>query len=213
MDGLFGTELPINEIREKFGNKPRFKAEMEQVKKFTKSLSLGIIRETGITPRYVNQLLRHFYISELGIDFVNHGLQWKSIIGDTINQLNVVGDRGKLDLFKRVRDKHPKILITMGDGLNDKLMLAESKWSIAVNGPSAVKGAKIGVMTDNMEIVAEIINLIASGKVSTPEEVVEFFKGDSRAIIHLGGENTPKFLTDAHQNMRKKIRGSAASLG
>lgn len=211
MDGLFGTEFPIDEIRARFAGKPRFEIEMEQIRKFTKSLGLGIICETGITPRYVNQLIGNFYTSELGVDFINHGLQWKSIIGDIINQLNVVGDKGKLDLFKKVRDKRPRILVTMGDGLNDKKMLTESEWSIGVNGPDAVLGATIGIVTNDMEVVADVIGVIADGKASSPDEVMKIFRGDDRAIVHLGGGNTPSDLIEKHREMRRKIRGVAAN--
>lgn len=211
VNGLFGTEFPIDEIRERFWANKSFQFEMEKTRKFVERFNQ--INNPEILIREVEQLIGDFYVNTLGIKFVNSDAKEKSIVGTIINQLKVIGDKGKLATFETIKQRKPTTLIAMGDGLNDKLMLAESEWSIGVNGPNAVKGAKIGVITNNMSIIADIIDLIASGKISTSDEIVEIFKGDSRAIVHLGGENIPDYLIKKHQEMRREIRKDAANFG
>lgn len=210
VNGLFGTEFPVDEVREKFETNRTFQLEMENVRRFIERFIL--INNPAVLTREVDCLIGDFFVNTLGIKFVNSDARERSLIGSIVNQLKVIGDKGKLATFETIKRKKPTKLIAMGDGLNDKLMLTESDWSIGVNGPKAVEGAKLGVITDDMGVVADIIKLIASG-VSNPNEVVEVFKTNNRAIVHLGGEDIPDSLVEKHKEMRKKIRGDAANFG
>ncbi len=209
MNGLFGTEFPIDEIRERFGRTDYFQLEMEQTREFVERFN--VINNPAVLTREADQLIGDFYQKTLGIRFTNNGDREKSFMGTIINQLKVIGDKGKLAVFKRIRERTPVTLITMGDGLNDKLMLAESDWSIGVNGPRAVEGAKLGVITDDMRVVADVITFIQQNAGAKTQYVVEHFRNIDGAIIHGGGSNITPELIERHKEMRRKIRGKAAN--
>lgn len=164
----------------------------------------------------------NFYLNELGMTYdretrkqKNRNREHKTALGWIIESIDVIGDQRKAKVADSIFKYHSgsdDLQVAMGDGYNDCIMLQTAPWSIAVNAPKAARSAKIGVVTDDMGVVVELLEIMRLYPGATVDEVVNIAQEavEDRAIIHKGGpEVSDKTITE-HSRKKKEVRGKGA---
>jgi len=156
-----------------------------------------------------------FLNTELGISydpFVRRSRKLaRTILGQVIEEVGVVGDRAKAALALSAYMCHGSkdgCLVTMGDGPNDAEMLRKAHMSIGINGADAAKAAKIAVVTDNVQNTLPIFEQIIAGE-RNPDVIVQRAneKVGTAAIICRGGPDISEEVLREHRLMKQKLRG------
>src|SRR3989344_1657751 len=169
----------------------------------------------NLIERMLIERIETFHNFQLGITYeLNRRKIQREIMlsGQVIEGHRILGDRAKVAVAQLVSKKYrstPGAFVTIGDGLNDMLMLQKAPFSIGVNGADAARAAKIGVVTDNMMNLMPILEIIDtySGDISI-EQVIRHaqFYAPPNTIIHKGGEDIPPELLSEHKKMKSMIR-------
>lgn len=232
LDGIVGTKFPIDDTRKQLIDSRQFEREMDITGEFLQGsfvLIQKISNSSGEQREENTFRLRHligqFYHDTLGISWDNKGKQEKkssrSELARIMSRCDVIGDKRKAIVANQLFGScgtRDSISLAIGDGFNDRRMLAESPWSIGINGADAAKAAKIGIVTsdlgDPLIKVTEIIRRNPFRSEENIQKIVREAQGElgDAAIIHRGGENMSHELVAAHKAMKKEIRGKGALL-
>lgn len=226
---VMGSPFPIDETRRLLEKSGRLEEELSMVKSYLTDCYALIDRYSTITNKNGEALrefspegqkelqarIRHFHDQELGITYdplVRKSRLSPTLLGQVIERIGMVGDRAKAAVatyaFRKTAPNNGSLLVTMGDGANDSVMLKKAPISIGINGPDAAKAAKIGIVTDSMMNLFPIYEQLANGERDVfriVEKTRE--KVDSSTIIHIGGSKVPEEILMEHKNMKKKLRG------
>ncbi len=231
-DGMKGTDFPIDDSTRKMKESGKLDEEMELVGKFLEdSFTLienranAVDEERDLFAVLLRERINKFYGEEIGISWDDKGKMipaaggFRTKLGEIMSTLDVIGDKRKeqvaQDLFTNSATPNA-VKLAIGDGFNDRRMLASAPWSIGLNGAKAAEAAKIGVITPDISTLIEITELIKRDPRPTPARIEQVvfesnrILGD-RAIVHAGGPLS-KFHQDKHQDMKKEIRGKGALL-
>jgi predicted HAD superfamily phosphohydrolase len=228
---LVGTQFPLNHARELLIQSGRLDTELGIVKSFicdcyriiddsskvvtTRGGGIRVLDRNGLN-RFRSRFSRYLK-HELGVSFGREERPGPpTILARIINACGVIGDRGKaavaMALYRSIDEPGKSVLVTMGDGLNDAVMLRRARFSIGVNGDKAAQSAKIGVITENMECVIPIFKAILAGEEDI-DAIVGYAKAEvgNAAIVHKGGPHADEDLLQAHRIMKKRLRGDATT--
>lgn len=233
LDGIVGTEFPIDDVREQLKSGGRWDEEMDLTGSFLQD-SFVIIEQmansaNGQREELTSQLRKRigqFYHGTLGISWDLQGRQ--IVINDKAAEIarimtkyDVIGDKRKARVTRQLYSAYSKpgaVNLAIGDGLNDRRMLGESPWSIGINGADAAAAAKIGVIASDvgepLMIVTEMIRrnpLCTEANIQDVVRKAQKAVGDS-ATIHRGGRDVSPKLLAKHRTMKKEIRGRGALL-
>lgn len=224
---IVGSPFPMEEARRLLQETGAWDREMSMTKDFLEECYALIdtnstfTDDSGIKQRKLSekgkqqlqQRIKRYYDSELGISYDFRTRQQKephTLTGKIIHASDMVGDRAKAavsqNLFRRANGDG-RVLVTMGDGGNDAMMLQMAPISIGVNGADAAAAAKIGVITPSMEYVVPIFEQILKGQRNVDVIITKAQQqvGD-KAIIHRGGPLS-EFHKAEHKRMKKELRG------
>jgi predicted HAD superfamily phosphohydrolase len=211
LDGMVGTDFSLDDARQKLIESGQLETEMQLTGKFLSDCFQIITnRETAQDNAEKDQLTQalkekigRFFVEEIGVTWNSDGKMvpasprdgYKTKLAEIMTSYRVVGDREKAKIAKALFEKYapsgiPRIAI--GDGFNDIRMLDCFSWSIGLNGAKAAGAAKIGVITNNVQIIGELIKLIQQYPEPTKENVrkvvkIARSKLGHMGIIHLGG--------------------------
>lgn len=233
LDGIVGTEFPIDDARKQLQSSGKWEEEMDATRKFLQG-SFAIIgqmsnSQNGQKEELEGQLkdrIGQFYYETLGISWDLEGKQivrsGKSTeIARIMVGYDVVGDKRKAEVARQLFLTHSKpraVNLAIGDGFNDRRMLGESPWSIGLNGVDAAKAAKIGIIASDVGMpLIEVTERILRNPVCLESNIQEIIReaqkvlGD-KAIIHRGGRDISSELIASHKAMKKEIRGKGALL-
>jgi len=226
---LIGSPFPLNNLKERLNEAGLFNTEIEIVKAYLNDCFKIIDDNSDIMTvqdeverrlsdegeRMLIERIETFHNFQLGITYeLNRRKIQREIMlsGQVIEGHRILGDRAKVAVAQLVSKKYrstPGAFVTIGDGLNDMLMLQKAPFSIGVNGADAARAAKIGVVTDNMMNLMPILEIIDtySGDISI-EQVIRHaqFYAPPNTIIHKGGEDIPPELLSEHKKMKSMIR-------
>lgn len=227
---VIGSPFPMDETRELLIETGRWDEEMGIAGAYLKDCyqivdeNSQVIATNGSVTRSLTPLgksllferIGHFLHNELGITYdpqlrKSRGPA-KTIIGQVIESSGIVGDRAKTAIALNAHRKHgarESILVTMGDGLNDTLMLRRAQISIGINGADAAKAAKIAVVTEDMQNIWPILEQILAGQrdIDTIVQRAQAKVG-STAIITRGGPDIPYGVLQQHRLTKRKLRGN-----
>lgn len=217
IDYVVGTPLPIDYLRQVLQESGRYDQEMMITKQYIDDVFRLMDNPHDFSPLHAR--MERFFYQELGIDYTRpaRAISLPALLGEMIQKTDVIGDYAKAQaasmLFRMYGD-FQSIRVTMGDGLNDRWMLALGDYSIAVNGPDAARTAKIGIITPDLTALIPVFQVMMQLPNVDVRAVVEEARrqlggGDSDTIIHTAKEINPE-LIDRHRRMRRVIRGSAA---
>lgn len=222
IDGVIGSPFPVDQTRELLKATGRWDEEMNLTRKYLNDCFLIIDQmensqgaERELYQRELYKRIETFYEDELGISYdplvradrKDH----KTVLGQVIENIDAVGDRTKaavaLFLFRRFKNS---ISVSVGDGLNDSIMLAKSDLSIGLNGPDTARAAKIGVVTPNVRNLIPVYALLQKNPGISIEDLVRESSClvDNNTIVHEGGLNTPDWIIQEHRKMKKALRGN-----
>lgn len=227
---VIGSPFPIEETRELLMETGRWDKEMSPSKTFLEKCyqiideNSQVIETNGSVTKSLTHLgrsllsetIRHFLHNELGITYdlklrKSRGPA-KTVIGQVIESSGIVGDRAKIAIALNVHRNYgarESVLVTMGDGLNDTLMLRRAQISIGINGADAAKAAKIAVVTEDMQNVWPIFEQVLAGQRDI-DVIVQRAQAEagSDAIITRGGQDIPDGVLQQHRLTKRKLRGN-----
>lgn len=227
---VVGSPFPIDEAKELLQRAGVWEQEITIVRAYLQDC-YGIINdysqiasENGQTCRNLSKngrkLLKvriaYFHTAELGISYDHNHRQLrespKTILGQIVEETYMLGDRAKTMVAVTLHLKYGRndsALVTVGDGLNDTLMLQMAPISIGINGPDAARAAKIAVVTEDMQSLLPIFKQILVGQkdIGTIIQRARQQVG-SGAIICRGGPDIPEDILAQHRSIKKKLRGN-----
>lgn len=226
---IIGSPFPIDETKRLLEETGCLDTELSMVRDYLNECYFIIDRNSSFSEKDGNivrdlsnagklELLRRikrFHDQQLGISYdfqTRKERPSQTILGQVIEAVGMVGDRAKaavaLDVFRKMNSNNKSLLVTMGDGANDAVMLYKAPISIGINGADAAKAAKIGIVTENMLNLLPIFEQLAGGERDIPTIVARARDMvDPTTIIHEGGTKTSEALLTAHKNMKRKLRG------
>lgn len=219
LDGVIGTAYPIDKATEHLKESGAFHSEMKIVSEYLTDVFHFIYEMNNggreLAREKLHERIEEFYVKQLGVAFsrrerVERGKP-RTVTAEIIEGLAVIGDRAKartaLNLFRDVAENVATVAV--GDGLNDQIMLDKSPFSIGLNGPKAVLGAKMGVVTEDVSVLSEVYEvLMEEPEISVKDWVEESQKRvGNRAFVHKGGLEIPEEVLQLHSDMRKALRG------
>jgi predicted HAD superfamily phosphohydrolase len=238
LSGMIGTDFSLDDAKQKMIESGQMETEMQMTENFLSDcFEIITNRQTSqddVEKKQLTQMLKErigqFFVEEIGVKWDLTGKMvstsprdgYKTKLAEIMTSYRVIGCREKAKVAKALFEKYapsgiPRIAI--GDGFNDIRMLDSSPWSIGINGAKAAEAAKIGVITNNVQILGELIKLIQQYPQPTKENVKKVVQiarekfGDN-AIIHLGGRfgRLSTQLLKWHQLAKNIIRQEAALL-
>lgn len=225
---IIGSPFPLEELRRTLDEAGLLEKEMRTVNeyledcfeiidshsdiKITKDLTTRLFSNQGEI--VLSARIKQFHDEQLGIRYESGRRQVPrnlSISGQMIEATRTVGDRGKAAIAKQLgmQMRAPDcLLVTQGDGLNDRLML-NNNFSIGLNGADAAIAAKIGIVTDDVRNELPIYEALLSEERDV-DRIVEYAQArvGTKAIIHRGGLGTDPAILDEHRKMKKHLRGN-----
>lgn len=162
----------------------------------------GTARATQLRRR-----IERFYLTEMGLLFNGETSQSTTVIANLISNFYVVGDIGKYDIARSIQELCGlgTLVITIGDGLNDALMLKYVGLSIGINGPDAVKAAKLGLVTSDISVLIDLIEIAMADSIETAS-ILRNFNEIYPDMIHEGGKNIGEDLLLRHAKMRSGLK-------
>lgn len=225
LDYLVATPFPIDAIRSVLIEKGSLETEMTIVQRFLvdahpiiNKLHQVPEKDSAELTKTLHQRIGLFFEEELGINLADQHRNFPTYLGEAVSSIEVVGDSTKARVAREVFEQFSPDLptVTMGDGLNDIQMLREGKFSIGINGPDAVRAAKIGVITPNVSdaLIPLFEIMLANPEIEISDLIAEALKlVDKRYIkIHPGGSETAKDLIEQHKQMKRYLRGNLGTL-
>jgi len=223
LDGMIGTDFPIDEAKQQLEESGKWSEEMQLVEDFLLDYSNIIESETQPGDEETRLLLRErihrFFMEEIGVSWAEDGRMTtpgnKTELSKIMATMDVIGDRGKVEVAKFLFNNYGEsdaINIAVGDGFNDRRMLAHADWSIGLNGAKAAQAAKIGVITRDVSVLSEITELIQRNPIPTDEtvaRVIEMAQSSlgNKAIVHAGGKDISRDLLTRHQRVKSELKG------
>lgn len=233
LDGIVGTDFPIDEARERLARSGKWQEEMHQVGRFLydsfaiiKAMSHAEGERAELLRKKIHGVIGQFYLGILGVSWDGTGKQvirngHPTELAKIMVQCDVIGDRRKAEVANKMFLEHGQqgaTHLAIGDGFNDRRMLAQSPWSIGINGADAAKAAKIGVISlevgTPLIVITELIKKNPTPIDSNIQTVVEDARrilGET-AVVHLGGGSMSEDLVRRHKIAKKEIRGKGALL-
>lgn len=222
IDSVVGSPFPIDQTKELLKAAGRWDEEIDLTRKYLNDCFLIIDQiensqgaERELYKQKLHERIETFYEDELGISYdpLVRAVRkdYKTLLGQVIENIGAVGDRAKaavaLSLFRRF--KNSSISVSVGDGLNDSIMLAKNDLSIGLNGPDAAKAAKIGIVTPDVQNLIPVYALLQENPGISIEDLVRESRRlvDNKTIIHEGGLNIPDWIIQEHRQMKKALRG------
>lgn len=222
-DELIGTLFPIDELRAQWTASPTYNKEQKLADKFLNDCFDAI--DTGKNgSEKLHQLMSTFYEDTLGVSFDPSVRQkrpgYKTALAKIIEEMDVVGDISKVRMAKekfRQKSEAYSLKAAVGDGLNDFYMLSEAPFSIAFNGPSAVRAATIGVVANEVSIVADLLLLRAKNPSLNIDDFVNLAKQlpavqNGEAVVHKAGADVDSQFIALHAEKRKEMRGVGSNI-
>ncbi len=228
LDGLAGTQFPLEQTRERLYAEGKWDEEISMVCDYMQDCKVIVAHmysektEEGkqFWRRKLHQRIEKFHIEELGISFDptvrRQREKYKTIIGEAIEQMNVVGDRSKAAIaayLTRNLATSDGLTVTIGDGPNDRALLQKGDLSIALNG-GPYQYAKIVVVTPDVSNLIPIIDIARKKPHVLPAELVRDAKKElgDKAIICEGGSNVPQEIIIAGKVTKQQLRGEEGML-
>lgn len=224
---LIGSSFPIDEARELLEQTGRIDYELGIVGNFIKDY-LRLVRSKDPNSLLIHNRIAQYLEEDLGASFnraereARNGNGHKTILGQLMEADAIVSDEDKLTISKMVFANNATsetITVTMGDGKNDRQMLAANArrglqhHSIAINGPEAVLDAQIGVVTPNAAVLIPLFEFMLREPDAPIQRVIreaENFLRNSRfaeqVTIHEGGSKISTALVARHRAMKKQLR-------
>lgn len=235
VDHIIGTPLSLDEAEDLLRETRRYNLEKDMVISFLDQATPTIeaVQQEGYSlikgSAYLHLLhqLAHFYQNELGLSFDpnlrQNGIECPTLLGAIIENTAVVTDLKKgegADLLNA-----SGLLICAGDGLNDRFQLAgvppesedgrkKTRWSIATNGPDAIRYADIGYIGETMKPLTDVVDCIKEGQKidANIEEVVREaqYRVGNAAVVHVGGRCNSALSTELielHKEGKRRMRG------
>jgi len=226
---IIGSPFPIDETKELLQRTGVWKQEIAMVKAYLRdcyaiindysqisSENGQICRNLSETGRKLLKVsIAHFHTDQLGISYDHNHRQLrespKPLLGQVVERTYMLGDRAKAMVAVSLNLRYGRsdsTLVTVGDGLNDTLMLQMAPISIGVNGADAARAAKIAVATEDMLSLLPIFEQILAGQrdIGTIIQRARQQVG-SAAIICRGGLDIPEDILAKHRAIKKKLRG------
>lgn len=195
-DDLFGTTFSL-EV-----NEEALSEALEGVRRFLDD-SFALMRRADL--RALHERIADFYQKELGLweEYSIHPL------GKFIKESEVIGDIGKREVAKALKAVAGEgaVVVAMGDGLNDVPMLAEPGWTVAINGPDAVRTAAIGAVTEDMRaFIPFFSHLLENPAASYHEVVAKSNQHYSQPVFQVTAGNPSAAVLAQHAQMRQKLK-------
>lgn len=228
IDGIIGTSFPLDEVVNALKDSGRYAEEIGIVNSFLNDVNniTRLADETSFVEALHDRLNK--YLDDLGVLFnpyqrSKRGPVYKSIFGQVMEARSTVGDYSKEEIASLIFSNNASlntVSVTVGDGENDRRMLAANRRSLAINGPTAILDATFGAFTPDVSWVqvpyyefnlrnpdateGDILrHLDTVLKRNHPKEY-----DDETVRFHLGGSHLQGTIyQDKHRQSKRALRG------
>lgn len=225
---IFGTPFPLDGARNLLVEHGRLGTETAMVKQFLSDYCRLISDPTIQTSGQLDARIRQYLEYDLGITFdpahkSSPDRTPTTVLGQIIESESIIGDDAKAEIsglvFEQNTDPRDDTLtVTMGDGENDRLMLAtRGKLSVGINSPQAILSSKIGIVTPNAgDVLIPLFEFALREPGSAVEDIIDATNSHIMqqnihgAYVHKGGlhSDVPEYLKLRHNRMKKALRGN-----